>query len=62
MSWVNKKGDFVNLTNIDWKELDINFSNEEIADISKWSGEKILKEKTKTTAFKFFNEDNESKE
>ena len=57
----SRKGYFVNLTNIDCEEFDIDLNNEEIADISKYSRKKYLKEKTDTEAFNLMSQRTEQR-
>ena len=41
----SRKGDFVQLTNTDRKDLEIELNDMEIKSMSKWSRKKLLKEK-----------------
>ena len=54
----SRKGDFVFLTNNDRTELEINISDEEIQNMSKWSFKKLVKERIKFAASSFLVEEN----
>ena len=58
----SRKGDFVFLTNNDRTELEINISDEEIQNMSKWSFKKLVKERIKFAAFSFLVEENRKRE
>jgi hypothetical protein len=58
----SRKGDFVQLTNTDRKDLEIELNDMEIKSMSKWSWKKLLKEKTKVMAFVELEQENSEKE
>ena len=58
----SKKGDFVNLTNKDRTELEIDLSNEEIEGMSQYMWKRYINNKTKDAALKYLNEENNTKE
>ena len=52
----SKKGDFVNHTNKDRTEIEIDLTNEEIEGMSQYMWEKYIKNKTNDAALKYLNE------
>ena len=58
----SRKGDFVNLTETDKKELEIVFSDEEIISMSKWKFRKEVKLKVKFAAFSHLVKENSTKD
>ena len=58
----SRKGDFIDLTNKDKLDLNIDLTNIEIESISKWSWKKYLKDKVKSAAFTYLVEENLQKE
>ena len=58
----HKKGNFVQLTNLDRKDLDIELTDEDIQTIPKVTWKKYIKEKVNTLALKELNYQNSGKE
>ena len=58
----HKKGDFVQLTNLDRKDLDIELTDEDIQTIPKVTWKKYIKEKVNTLALEELNYQNSGKE
>ena len=58
----SRKGDFVNLSNQDKKELNINYTDIEIENTSKSQWKKIIKSKTQIAALKYLSEENSQRE
>ena len=58
----SRKGDFVNLSNQDRKELNINYTDIEIENTSKSQWKKIIKSKTQIAALKYLSEENSQRE
>ena len=58
----SRKGDFVNLSNQDRKELNINYTDIEIENSSKSQWKKIIKSKTQIAALKYLSEENSQRE
>ena len=58
----SRKGDFVNLSNQDRKELNINYTDIEIENTSKSQWKKIIKGKTQIAALKYLIEENSQRE
>ena len=58
----SRKGDFVDLTNKDRIDLEIDLSNLEIEQISHWMWKKFINNKIKIATLKYLIEDNSNKE
>ena len=57
----SRKGDFVNLTNTDRTDLEIDLTNDKIEGMSQYMWKKYIKNKSNDAALKYINEVNITK-